>query len=369
MNPNGEVHSPSFLVEEIYKLLIPNIENLDHIDLYEPGIGPGIFNKLYPLHNKTTYYGCEINTKYKYNYPIVCGDFFDQSLNTYDVILGNLPFNHGVVHTPCNKIMHKKSKTIWPYMLKKCIDHIKINGYGAFIIPCIWLKPDRKNIYELLTSRQILYLKTYDCKESNKIFSYQCQTPTCYVIFKNIIEINRDYKYINIYDEKDFILFKLYRDYCIPTKNLSLLKKSLEFTKKTKSLPIIKVANTKKIKETKNINDYFLIKSITLDKKLIGFYSDISGSYQNIPKVILAHKRLPIPLYDKQGIYGLYGRDIYIVIGDKLDYVYNFLSLCVIQKIIKSFDIRMNFYEKYIFDYIPDPRYCQINDYLEYIIS
>ena len=31
MNPNGEVHSPSFLVEEIYKLLIPNIEKLDQV--------------------------------------------------------------------------------------------------------------------------------------------------------------------------------------------------------------------------------------------------------------------------------------------------------------------------------------------------
>jgi len=350
MNPNGEVHSPPQLVEEIYSHLKYLLEPYDHIDLYEPGVGPGIFQQLYPFKSNTTYNGCDII--YKHPPPIVHGDFFDQSLNQYDIILGNLPFNNGVVHTPCSK-QTKKSKTIWPLMLKRCLKHIKPNGYGAFIIPCIWLKPDKENIYYELTSRKILYLKTYDCVESNKLFNYKCQTPICYVIFQNIFT-----PMLNIWDKTQFIDFPL--GACIPTKNISLLKRSLEYVKNLPRLSPIKVANTKKKIETST--GPFSITSIT--KTINGFHSDIPGAYYKVSKIILANKLKPIPFKDIEGKYGLYGRDIYIFIGDDLDKIYDFLEKPIVQTIIKSFTIRMNFYEKYIFDYLPDPRYCNVYDYL-----
>ena len=60
MNPNGEVHTPPHLVKEIYQHLIPYLEPYAHIDLYEPGIGQGVFHQYYPFHSKTTYYGCDL---------------------------------------------------------------------------------------------------------------------------------------------------------------------------------------------------------------------------------------------------------------------------------------------------------------------
>lgn len=356
MDPHGEVHSPPHLVEEIYSHLIPLLEPYEHLDLYEPGIGPGIFKDLYPLKSKTTYYGCDI--KYKHNHPIVYGDFFEQQLDTYDIILGNLPFNQGTVHTPCNKTNHTKSKTLWTKMLKKCIQHIKPNGYGAFIIPCIWLKPDKEQIYYELTSRKILFLKTYDCVESNKLFHYKCQTPTCYVIFQNVF-----FQKLNLWEHNTFIDFPLEPNHCIPTKNISLLKRSIHYIKNSKRLSPIKVANTKKRIETKD--GYFYITSIT--NKINGFYSSIPCCYHNVPKIILANKLKPIPYKDYEGKYGLYGRDIYIFVGEDLDKIYDFLCMPIIQTIIKSFTIRMNFYEKYIFDYLPDPRYCDVNEYISEI--
>ena len=353
MDPNGEVHTPPHLVKEIYSHIIPILEPYEHIDLYEPGVGPGIFQELYPFKSKTTYNGCDII--YKHPSPIVNGDFFDQQLKQYDIILGNLPFNKGVVHTPCNKTNHTKSKTIWPIMLKRCLQHIKPNGYGAFIIPCIWLKPDKENIYDELTSRNILFLKTYDCVESNKLFHYKCQTPICYVIFQNIF-ISK----LTIWDNNTFIDFPLELNHCIPTKNISLLKKSIQYVKDRKRLSPIKIANTKKIIETKD--GYFYIKSIT--NTINGFYSNEYSSYHSIPKIILSNKLKPIPFKDLEGQYGLYGRDIYIFIGEDLEKIYDFLCIPIIQTIIKSFTIRMNFYEKYIFDYLPDPRYCDVNEYI-----
>jgi hypothetical protein len=240
-------------------------------------------------------------------------------------------------------------------MLKRCLEHIKPNGYGAFIIPCIWLKPDKEQIYYELTSRKILFLRTYDCVESNKLFNYKCQTPICYVIFQNVFS-----QKLNIWENNRFIEFTLEQNGCIPTKNISLIKKSIYLIKDLKRLTPIKVANTKKRIET---NDgYFYITSNT--KKINGFYSNEPCCYHNVGKIILANKLKPIPFKDIEGKYGIYGRDIYIFVGEELEKIYDFLCIPIIQTIIKSFTIRMNFYEKYIFEYLPDPRYCDVNEYI-----
>lgn len=365
----GEVFTPPSLILEIYDLLIPLIQNKETIDLYEPGIGKGAFYNNYDknLLKKTNYYGCEINE----NYMLPCstmthGDFFDLSLNEYDVIVGNLPFNHnGLMNVPCSK--HKsRGITIWGKMLKKCIFHLKKEGFIAVIIPCIWLKPDKENIYELITNYKIHYLKIYNSYESNKLFNYECQTPTCYVIFQKT-PCTYSFK---IYDST-FIDFQLYKNLCIPTKNANLLYKSLLFIKQRpyiKTLDVIKIATMKKITHTENTKDPFIItSSVIVNNELVlkGFHSN--NFCNNYEKVILCHKRLPLPIYDKQGDYGIYGRDKYIFVGDNLQLIYDFLSLVCIQTLIKSFTIRMNFYEKYIFDYIPDPRTFKHNDYNDYL--
>jgi len=354
MNPNGEVHTPPHLVKEIYQHLIPYLEPYSHIDLYEPGIGPGVFHQYYPFHSNTTYYGCDL--VYGHHIPpIVHGDFFDQVLGKYDVILGNLPFNQGIVHTPCSK-QTKKSKTIWPSMLKRCLEHIKPNGYGAFIVPCIWLKPDKEHVYDALFSRKILYLKTYDSTQSNKLFQYKCQTPICYVIIQNTNQPS-----INIWDGTQFTPFtRMTPTSCIPTKHIDLFKKTMSYLKDCPRLTPIKVAYTKPIEKTPT--GYVSITSIT--KTINTFHSKEPTPYYGVPKIILANKLKPIPFKDLDGQYGIYGRDIYIFVGEQLDKIYDFLCIPIIQQLIKSFVIRMNFYEKYIFEYLPDPRYSDVEPFL-----
>lgn len=369
----GEVFTPQSLVLEIYELLYPLIKNKTTIDLYEPGVGKGIFYNNYDktLLKKTNYYGCEINKEYTIPCStIIHGDFFDLSLNQYDVILGNLPFNNnGFINVPCskNKI---RGRTIWTIMLKKCIEHLKKDGFMAVIIPCIWLKPDKEHIYETITNYKIQYLKIYSSSESNKLFKYECQTPICYVIFQKSPSIHK----FKLYDNNKFIDFELYSQLCIPTKNARLLYKSILFMKERphiKNMNVIKIACMRQnIIDSENKNDpYVLTSSILENKKLIvkGFNSKVPGDYYNCEKIILSHKRLPIPIYDKDGLYSIYGRDKYIFVGETLELLYTFLSLPMIQTLILSFIIRMNFYEKYIFDYIPDPRTFINNDYKDYL--
>jgi hypothetical protein len=362
----GEVETPDFFIKEIFSLLEPLLSSYKQIDAYEVGYGRGTFYRNYNLKERTNYTGCEINDTYELPKNITRGDFYDQELNTYDLILGNLPFNSGgLLNVPCKH--KKKGTTVWKNMLRRCVKHIRDNGYGAFIIPCMWLKPDKENIYDLLCQYQIQYLKIYNATESNKIFKYQCQTPICYIIFKKTLTISSSF---NLYDKDKFIYFNLYRPLCIPTQNGALLQKCIMFIKDRPHISVlnpIKVACMKKaIVDSGNDKDIFSITtSILKDENLEikGFYSVIPGAYHGVEKIILSHKRLPIPIYDKEGKYGIYGRDKYVFTGDKLLQVYTFLQTEYVQKIIKSFGVRMNFYEKYIFDYIPDPRTFELGDY------
>jgi hypothetical protein len=114
---------------------------------------------------------------------------------------------------------------------------------------------------------------------------------------------------------------------------------------------IKKELETQLIKEPKSKKDIYPL--ITTYKDTIYGYESIEpGKYQGIPKIIMAHKTFPILFLDKEGIYGLYGRDKYIFMGTDIMDQYEYLSQPIVQKIIKSFTIRMNFIEKDIFKYI-----------------
>ena len=321
----AEVFTPVSLVNEILSKLeqIPNFSFDSRI--YEPGVGKGIFlsqiiNKINKINNIFSYEGCEINPDLKLlnqlnseKVNIKIGDFFEQELKTYDLIIGNPPFyKEGFKGPPCSKT--RKGTTIWPQIVKKCFEHLSPNGIMAIIIPCIWLKPDKEKIYDLFKNK-ILYLRIYSCVESNKLFGYKAQTPCCYVIVqKETKETNSFMLYDNLKDFHPFIYNHTY--------------------------PIIK----------NPIKNYPII--TTYKDTFYGFESLEPGLYQGIPKIIIAHKTKPIPFLDISGTYGVYGRDKYVIIGTNLIEQYEYLLLPIVQTILKSFTVRMNFIEKDIFKYV-----------------
>lgn len=364
----AEVFTPPELVKEILEK-IKMIETKDK-RIYEPGVGKGAFlehiNDSLDFHS---YDGCEINpsnelNKFKLNDKINIfeGDFFQHELKEYDLIIGNPPFyKDGFKGPPTAKT--RKGTTIWPQIVKKCWEHLSPNGILAMVLPCIWLKPDKEKIYNLFTEHQILYLRVYTCVESNKLFNYKAQTPCCYVIVQKKKSLQPNI--IQVYDEESkdkfnkFVSFTLKPGYCIPTQNAELIQSFVP----TMKLNPIKIAyihkeiETTLIKEPKSkiIKDQQIYPLITTYKDTIYGYESIQpGKYQGIPKIIMAHKTFPILFLDKEGTYGLYGRDKFIFTSnnDNLLEQYEYLSQPIVQKIIKSFTVRMNFIEKDIFKYL-----------------
>ena len=353
----AEVFTPPELVNEILSKI--NFEKIKRI--YEPGVGQGAFlEQIIQKFESCSYDGSEINpTKTWNNINIFHGDFFNQELKEYDLVIGNPPFyQDGFKGPPCAK--SRKGKTIWPQIVKRCWYHLVPNGILAMVLPCIWMKPDKEKIYNLFTEHQILYLRVYTCVESNKLFNYKAQTPCCYVI----VQKTKAFKPFMIYDKESnqnnkCVSFTLKPGYCIPTQNAELVQTFVP----TMKINPIKIAYIKKelettlVKEPKQNQDnqdkkYPLI--TTYKDTIYGYESIEPGKYQGIPKIIMAHKTFPILFLDKEGIYGLYGRDKYVFIGNNEDLIkqYDYLSQPDVQKIIKSFTVRMNFIEKDIFKYL-----------------
>jgi hypothetical protein len=345
----GKVETPVSLIQEIYHLLSPP----PGLRVYEPGVGTNLFRQNYPT--ECIYSGCEIKPTCELPPEIFIGDFFDQPLGEYDLIVGNPPFRVETTGPSASPIANKPSqKTIWMDMVKRCWEHLVDGGRLAMVLPCIWLKPDKAGIYGLFTSNCIEYLRTFDSVESNKLFRYNGQTPSCYVIVKKSPP-NDTFK---IWDKTEFIDFNLKPGYCIPTKNAKLLGEIQEHIHEP--LQVIKVATivppgrvidnpTKKFPII--LGASYTNGSLTFN----GLEHQEPGPHQSSPKIILAHKRLPIPYLDLAGIYGIHGRDKYVILGqeEELKQIYEFLQTPLAQTIIKSFTIRMNYYEKYVFDYLP----------------
>jgi len=216
------------------------------------------------------------------------------------------------------------------------------DGYLAMILPCIWLKPDKAGIYELFTSHRILCLKCFSCAESNKLFGYKGQTPVCYVI----VQKSSPNPSFLLYD-RGFFPFTLYPGHCIPTRNARLLQYSRSLFQTP--LKPVKLATATRTDLVPNP-----IKSpvlYTYKKDTVYGTEDASGIY-HVPKVMLLHKSKPFPILDLEGKYGVGGRDKYVLTESPVK-MYAFLSIPIVQEILTSFTIRMNFYEKYTFDYLP----------------
>lgn len=393
----GEILTPYYLIDEMLDLIPISVFKNKNLKWLDAGAGSGnfsicLYNKLFThLNTEITddierkdhiiqkmMYMSEIQPSnisilkniFGNNANIKCENYLTSNANKqYDLIIGNPPYNSdGLKKTPTNTISIKKDdgKTVWNTFIEHSLNILKPNGYLLVIIPSIWMKPTKSNMYDLLISKNLMFLKAFTNTETNKIFKNQAQTPTCYFLLqnKNNTESNLSVK---LYDKhvNKYVLYNFVKNEPIPVCCANILNKIRN--KFNNNYPKIKVIKTnlpsKKVSISNTKSSIHVYKNIKttkltgLDCKLIINYSNEPLSFYGEKKLVLPHKMYGFPYLDISGNYGISNRDNYVILSNDTTYLQNlkkYLSTQFVLYLYESTRYRMKYLEKYVFDILPD---------------
>lgn len=404
----GEIYTPFSLIEKMFNLMDDSDFNKKDKKWLDTGSGTGYFsiylykslmnglkeviqdinerhdhiikNMIYMVEIKESnveilrdYFGKEAN--------IVCGDYTTEYFGDdelFDFIIGNPPYNScGIKKVPTNNSMNKKNdgKTIWIQFIHRSISLLKKNGKLLYIVPSIWMKPDKARMYHLLTEYKIEKIVSLNNTETNIVFNGNGQTPTCYFLLKNEkikSEIESETE-IELYDKdrENFTKYTLKIGKPIPVYGSHIINKLGIFIKKYGCLNPIKTNVPKRGTILSLVKDesypYSNIKTCIIENKvipkLVVEYSNTKQSFSGIEKLVLAHKMYGFPYLDSLGIYGISNRDNYVLLKDcenkkysleELERLKQYLSTKFALFVFESTRYRMKYLEKYAFEFFPD---------------
>ena len=302
--------------------------------------------------------------------PIVFEPTTFAPATTFDYIIGNPPYNSdGIKKVPTNQAADKKTdgKTIWVSFIKHSISLLKPNtGKLLYIVPSIWMKPDKAKIYNLITSYKIEKLVSLNNTETNGVFNGNAQTPTCYFLLSK----EPTDGIVPLYDKskKNFIPYRLKKGSTnpLPVFGANLSNKLAPFIEKYGCLKpnktnMPKTGSLFSLDENAYENKYPNIKTCIIENgvnpKLLIEYSNIEQSYAGIPKLVLAHKMYGFPYLDISGTYGISNRDNYVFHSmsvERMKKIGQFLSTKTALYLFEMTRYRMKYLEKYAFELIPD---------------
>ena len=72
--------------------------------------------------------------------------------------------------------------TIWIPFTKKAVSLLREKGKLLFIIPSIWMKPDKAKMYNYFINYKLEKIQCLTNTETNQIFCGEAQTPTCCIL-------------------------------------------------------------------------------------------------------------------------------------------------------------------------------------------
>ena len=266
---------------------------------------------------------------------------------------------------PQIKLKKKKQdgQTIWLDFMKRAISLLKQNGHLLYIIPSLWMKPDKARAYDYITQFKLHKICCLTNTETNKYFNKEAQTPTCYFT----LEKKDTDDEVLLYDRQrdEFINHKIQNKGAIPLFASSVIQKLSSYVDEVGGIDIIKTNMPSKKslfsqdKPTKNY-PFKNIKTCILNKltpELVINYSNIKQAYADQPKLVLAHKMYGFPYLDELGRFGISNRDNYVIVErniEELKILRDFFSTKTALYLFEATRYRMKYLEKYAFEFIPD---------------
>jgi len=286
-------------------------------------------------------------------------------VKTFDIVMGNPPFNKGAVRVAMvtNKtrkerqdlgIEDDKSESgFWFKFVNKVLTKgvLKPNGFLLFIHPITWFKPDRAGAHDLILSKQLLNIRIYkDDGSAQKLFEGKGKISIAYYLLKNkAVETKTHFEYADYEDKKEDVL--------LSTKSILLQNYNSIYHKVINKCALF--GNTEGLthKTIKHCDDSGKNKLITIleEKGIIKYIkSSVPHPHQNIPKVIIGGTYTPIVLFDKEGEYGLYskGQRSYFI-GSDLEKIRDYFKTKLSTMLLEYVKFEQNFIKP---AYFPDVR-------------
>ena len=206
----GEINTPFSLVKEMLSLFPEDFLFNKNNKWLDPGCGQGniswilyqtllekipdsqhILNKMLFMLELNEKREIDIREKFKgkkINY-ISTNFIFYKSPHKFNAIICNPPFNFGGnIKTPTNTNQDKKEDGFnsWCDFVNKALELLEDDGYMCFIVPALWLKPDKAKIYERLLKYKLHAIKSLSASETNTIFKNRLRLQLLYFYFKKL---------------------------------------------------------------------------------------------------------------------------------------------------------------------------------------
>jgi hypothetical protein len=299
--------------------------------------------------------------------------FNGKTIDNFDIILGNPPFNSGGINRPDtrkNKIVAEtnltdtKKETIWNKFVIQSYKYLKPNGHLLFIHPIGWFHDgEYNNVRDILLTNQINVIKIYKNTQAVILFSGSGKISVAYYHMEKI-PITKNTTIIGTSGTTERI--RLDNTTLIMLNNTSIINKCMDklpFWQKNKQYKHTSVkcvpGSNKQIKgiyvQTKKDKTNFDIQFVkTMDKHVD----------QNIPKVFISAYG---PYYDKTGEYGSVGASYWIGNKSNLDKLYKFMNTKLAVLLTRELKYRSGDFVEY--KYFPDVTNIDLEDITDKTLS
>jgi len=293
-------------------------------------------------------------------------------LNSFDVILGNPPYNKGGIRSHTGKQLGEKNETIWTKFIEKSFEWLKPDGFLVFITPLSWLKKSHSLHNEML-EKHIVWLKLWDDSQSKGMINADIPI-SLYILQNTKNATNKTTEIVSEIKRKKLTTLSneyLNKQYSIPLAFHSLFNKLIQFIEKHNcsleyKTKTIKSSGTKaKIPTEYTLEDNWAIDTFTIKEGILVKKATEQHPDANKRKLIIANKRGFKGAFIDEGKLSLTGTEKIYMLGDNLEVILKLMNFGFANIICDYTKYRMSFLEKEVCNYLPDVRKLGIQDITE----
>jgi hypothetical protein len=293
-------------------------------------------------------------------------------VNSFDVILGNPPYNKGGIRSHTGKQLGDKNETIWTKFIEKSFEWLKPDGFLAFINPLSWLKKSH-SLHNNMLEKHIVWLKLWDDSQSKGMINADIPI-SLYVLQNTLNTQNKKTEIISEIKRKKLTTTSfeyLNKNYSIPLAFHSIFDKLIQFIEKHNctleyKTKTIKSSGTKaKIPTEYTLEDMWAIDTYTLNEGILVKKATEQHPDANKRKLIIANKRGFKGAFIDEGKMSLTGNHKFYILGDNLELIKKIMDFNISVVISDYPKYGQSFLDSEAFKYLPDIRKLGIADITE----